>query len=979
MSNKLDDNIIQKYLFINADKIYEKINGDNKLAPTINSKKTKLLSKNRKSLNLTKKEAASIIARQHELLSANMAPTADSAIELFADPKRDNYFINSAYTINHNIIFTKNNTKYSFNIDALNRAANSNPDGFGGKFVFHKVSIVNKSKDAFTAKANFQITFHIAFNFFEDLKEDLIFGTNIANPDAPAEKISVLNLLYPYYDKKVAKDIPKKVLESKTGNGLILNQVLDMSPGARDYFKQTSTALDNIKQIHKNYHLTFYKHSINLFKSGEATLKPFDSELVLDFIAYEADPQVNENKDPNTPTISNNLFSLLFSQRVDNSVGLEIEKIVKTATKDKYYGKNLFDVFSDVLKSYNKSIQNLELAIRCKKENKDIKFDTVSIAPNDPQFTKLANEKSNEIREKIKKLVEEFSVNLFRAIINSLDIYEFDLDSSNIIAYEQQNFWEAFLKSFSGNFETSVGLGSFLGGSGVLAATGIAATGGAALLIGAGAGVLAAGVGGAISAATAEGEVINKGILLLRDSGDKLVITKSPKGTNHYSDFISGRVKQAGMQAATTARVARAGGYVDTDPQSAAQAAVDRAMKAGSKESVTKSFTLKEEERKITSETQQIKVQFILFGQLIELINSLRGTEDINIVIGGKTIPQDSNFNSLFLNYYYVPIDYYKFLQFLNTKIIQREGYNYNSEVFLREIVETFLKETVLQDGVVSGIIKDLIPTNVVTSVHLVDDSKAKDFLDKCEDDIVDDAQYNALKKSFILSKNLEPAKQQGRKLKKIYTITADEEIKYYNFYAEYNDWRFRYKTGQPNTSALFQEFIISKYQMPCLRTKAVDAYGSILINKNLHFSRKDNPNLLTGQTIDNSALLRLPYVVSGAYKPYIFFFLDVSSFIFVAPPDKRDGSMDTVDTFGYSGLYIIKNSSFEYNFQLLDNNNAPLFPNEKSKCELVGQLITYGDGLVPHMNDNKPFTTQDLTKLCTDPQPVSPEPAEEQ
>lgn len=934
---KLDDNILQKYLFINADKIYDKVKKDNTIKPA-QEPKIKLLA-NKRSPALNKKEAATIITRQHELLSANMAPTSESAIELFSDPKRDNYFINGSYTINHNIIFTKNNTRYSFNIDQLNQAANSNPDGFGGKFVFHKITIVNKSKDAFTAKSNFQVTFHIAFNFFEDLKENVIVGTNITSPEAPAENISVLNLLYPYYDKRVPKNISNKILESKTGNGLILNQVLDMSPGANDYFKQTVSALDNIKQIHKNYHLTFHKHSINLFKSGESTLKSFDSELIIDFIAYEADPETNQNKDPNTPTVSNNLFSLLLS--TESGVGAEF---VFAATRKKTKKDDIFSIFSSVISQYNKTIQNLELAIKCKKEGKDVK--TLIANPNilfkneinpnssNSEFTEQINEAITTIREKIKKLSGEFSINLFRTIINKLDIYQFSVDSSHIVQYEQSQFFDSFLKTFSGNFETSVGLG-------VLASTLGFASGGTSVLATVGANAAIS----AFQAANDGGQVINKGVVLLR-STFPAKIDKLKAKNDQYLDVVLGNKSLLKALTQDAAAVSKSvGDYIE------------------------KGKTIKET-------GQDVTIQFVFFGQLISLINSLPGAEDINIVIGGKTIPQDSNFNSIFLNYYYVPIDYYKLLQFLNTKIVQREGYNYNSEVFLRELVDTFLKETVLQDGVISGVIKDLIPTNVVTSVHLVDEKKAKDFLDVVEDDIIDDAKYNDLKKKLILSKNLEPAKQQNRKLKKIYTIMADEEIKYYNFYAEYDDWRFRNRTGQPNTSQLFQEFITSKYQMPCLRTKAIDAYGSILINKNLHFSRKDNPNLMTGQTIDNSALLRLPYVVNGSYKPYIFFFLDVSSFMFVAPPDKRNGSLDTVDTFGYSGLYLIKNSSFEYNFQLLDNNNAPSFPNEKSKCDLVGQLITYGDGLVPHMNGNKPFTAQDLTNLCTDPQPIDGEPA---
>jgi len=964
MSNVLDDNLIQKYLFINADRIYNKIiEGGVSLSPD-KDMQTKLLSKSTLGKKHDRKSASLLISRQHELLSANLAPTEQSALELFRDPKTENFFINNGYAISHNLIFSRNKQKYIANIDTINTAVNENVDGFGGRFVFHKLDIVNRSKDAFTTKANFQVTLHIAFNFFEDLKEEIITGINLNNPSSSVERFSVLQLLYPFFNKNAPSDVSNAAKSLKGGNGIILNQVLDMTPGYNTYFKNTVSALNSSKQIHKNYHLTYYKHSINIFKSNEATLKPFDSELVIDFVAYEADDRVNNAKDDNIPTISSNMYSLLTKEPPNSIVGLEVGKL---ATNKKYQdAKSAFVLFNSIVKDLNKQIQNLEFVVSCyKNEKQDItnKVD-VGIKPTDPKFEETAKKRISELRDQINKITQEFSTNLFKAIINKLDLYSFRINAGNLIEYQDATRWESALKTLSGGFGATATVAS-------LATTTGLATGGTSLIVG---GVALAGAA-VYSAATAEGNVFGKGVATLRDEFNRsITINKiGSKGQDKYASLVLNAIKNNQVNNSPFLFDQRQQ-IIDKQPE---EIKLEKTVQLYTDEETKKKiFELNEDKFKIESSEQDLDINFILFGQLVDLIPK---TDDTNIVIGGKTIPNDSELNCTYLNYYYVPIHYEKFLKFLKQKILDRSDFNYNSEVFLREITETFLKETILKDGVISDVLKDLVPTSVSMNVHLVDGTSTacNDFLNNAEGDLLDNANFTKIKKAFVLSKNLTPNKST-KQLKKIYTITADEDIKYYNFYNAYSEWfKVNKPRGSPNTSAEFQEFIVSTYGIPCLRTKTVDTYGSILIGKNLTFTRKDNPNFTTGQLLDNSSQLRLPYVVNGKYKPYIYFFCDVASFMFIAPPDKRNGIFDTSDTFGYGGLYLVKNSSFEYHFQLLDSNNAPIFPNEKSKCELVGQLITYGDGVVPGLDKDKTGATKTLAQRCSDPQSVSDEPAE--
>jgi hypothetical protein len=952
MSNIISNDLIQKYLHINADKIFKQIVEDAAKQPIIDTK-TKLLNKEALKKSLSKEESSKIITRQHELISANMAPSPESAYELFADPKSQNFFINSGYIISHNLIYSKNNSKYTFNLDEINKNVNLDKDAYGGRFIFYKINIVNKSTNAFTAKSNYLITVHILFNFFDDLKENLISARNIFNPEETRE-FSVINLLYPEYDKRNTSNT-NTVNEQRNGNGLILNQVLNISPGT-DYFKETKKAIGST-EIHKNYHLTFRKHSINIFKSQEPAFKVFDSELVLEYASYEVDESVNQSRDLNTPSLNNNMYTLLTREDASNNIfsgvpklGAQLSKEVQKAQQAGDYSiakKSAFQAFYDFIKNYNKELENIQRSVKCKEAGVTFTGDQI-INPglSLEDFKKQAADKIKLINENIEKLKEELSVYLFRYIINNLDIYEFEINSSELVKFSNADWLDAAIKSFSGNFGTATTAG-MIGGAIV----------GPAAAIGIAQGVNA--VNAAIQGAMADGEVLERGSTVLRDSFRGIKINKIfNKGYDNYSDFILGRVKTARPTVGNTSTLAGRDSIYDREEQKRA-AQQNEQLKGDAKtlDETIKSET--EKARTIEDENEIIKVRFTLFGELIDIMPK---DDNVSVVIGGKTVPTDRSLNSVFLNYYYLPIDYYKLLNFLNEKIVKSYKLTYSSEVFLREIVDAFLKDPVISEGATTSAIKEIIPTHVTTNVHLVDGASQayKDFLNNSETNILADDAYKKLKTNFILSKNLNPRK--GKKnLKKIYTITGNEEINYYNFYEGYKSWKKKTYPTEVDTTVLFQEYMIKNYSMPCIRTKPTDIYGSILINKNLTFSRKDNPNLVTGQTLDNGGLLRLPYNVAGAFKPYIFFFLDVASFMFVAPPDKRNGKLELSDTFGFNGLYLIKNSSFEYMFQLMDSNNAPTFPNEKSKCELEGILITYGDGRLPTTNELPSTVEKDL------------------
>lgn len=956
-----DPDQIQRFLFINSDAIVKKISNDRNIQPVFKDT-TALIKTSVK--NLSPRDAAEVIMRQHELISGVCAPSADSAKELFRDFQEPDYAIEKGYNIEHNIIFTKKEgnlvNKFMFNIEKVNDEVNGSllsqvgpPTQQDFKFLFHKINIVNKSKDAFTAKSNFQITLHIAFSFVEDIKENIIVAKSLDG--SIQTKTNVLNLIYPFYVTNTPL-VGNQEKEVKSGDGIILNQILTMDPTNETFFANTREALGGKKQIHKNYHLTYQKHSINIFKNNNSSvLTDFDSELVIDFIAYEADENPSPIKQDNTPTMNNNLYSLIANLKGKDAVG------------DFFTGqpdKTVFQQFSQTLSNNQARINLYETAIKCKREGKPLPAGTG--LKNDKkttldQFSEEARKEISKIRDANQTLREQFNVNLFRYMIDNLDIYTVPIKRRSLVELKDAAVLEAFLGTFGG----AIGL-TVIGGV-LLASFGIV-TGGVGFLIAAG---VAAAAGG-VSAATAENQVFSKGIALLRDGFNVGDITRTAKG-QYYSRLDAKRVDAARRKDEDS------GAAIEGVPLPLAAAnEEDRLRKASAAKadaaSTDEAIKLQKQEATKVEEDDLdsfINAEFILFGQLIEVLP----IKDSFLLFGGKAVISDAEINSNFLNYYYTPIHMQKVLDFLNENIVKRNNLTYSNEAFIRDITENLLKKSIQLDGALIPLFKELVPTHVNMSVILTDDSNndTTTFINNIKNESILGPNFAKIKSNLIKAKNL--SSTRGTKFRKIYSITSDEDVKYYNFYKGFENWFNNKFSPRPvyNSNA-FQEFIIEKHSIPCLTIKAVDTYGTILKDtKNIIFNRKDNANLVTGQTLDNSALLRLPYNFSAPFKSYMFFFVDVGSFMFVSPPDKRNGAIDIEDTFGFSGLYLIKNSSFEYNFQINSNDGGITAGNETSKAEFTGQLITYGDGIAPATGG---APSRSPTIACSGSAPVNAAPA---
>ena len=942
MSNVLDEKLQQNVLFYNTDIIYRKIKSDLNLAPEIGSI---IPFNNRgKNENLDAGEAQLLSTAQAQIFAGYSAPTEESAVELFADPEKNNFFIESGYHIEHKFIIFINNLPYIFDIDEINRKVN--PIGKDPKFFIHKIEIINKAKDAFTIKSNFQIVLHVAFNYFEDLTESLIEVKPLQN-GLEAAKIPLLKLIYPLYQSgDFASSLSNKQKEIKTGYGLILNQIFHMD--SKEYFEKTKEGLDtNI--IEKNYHLTYFKHDFEVFKSNKSVLVPFENELKINYISYESEIQnTTTNSDPKTDKIvdnyNENLYKLIFNEFTRYNPSFNIVVTSTNTVSQQFFG---------ALKKYTEAITDLEKYITCVELGKALPKDFLK----NPALIRVGREletsgsvtnvdrikTARKVIEQLKNQVTQLKINLStylaKRIMDNLQHYKITVKKSEITDYKEADDFEEFIKIFSDGFTSSAiagGIaGSFLGGP-----------------VGAGIGTAAAIIGNtgysAYKATTTSGDVYFKNISTLRESfrNKKIQKTKSPSQNLAFPGLSAPPDISKQTDDDIRKSLVISGGQVD---------AIKNSFESLSNQTVDDN-TIEDD----------FDLKFVFFGDLLNII-PLDSTA--RIILGGKNFFQNFQGEQVFVNYYYTPISLASLANFLKQKIIDNPNYYYSSETFIRDIVDNLLKNAIISSGIVNEFFKDVVPTSLNTNVFCVPITKNVQL--ESITDIVSKLDMTSLenikkaKSSFIKELIIKKTDPDIIKFKKYYVIAAQEEYKYYNYFSQFKVYLEKIAEAPYNkpTQESFQRFINKLIYAPCINIKSIDEKGSILKTKNLNFKRIDNQNLQTGVFLDGGGIFRYPYEFSADFKAYTSFFLDIGSLIFVTPPERRNGTIGLVNTFGYAGLYILKDYHFEYVFQS-GNNNGISFPNENSRLMLGGYMVSYGDG-VAKINAGKE------EKFCEDFKPT--------
>lgn len=288
----VDENVIQRMLFTAADIIQQKGNFEN----------TGTITLNKDSLG-SRANKLKALRNQAQLLSDSIVPTGEIARSLFADSS-GSVSIDSDYYIKNYVLMNMYESGranlYYFDIDVAN---NTNI----GRFFISKVVIKNNSTSSYTLRANFQVSLKIYFTSFEDLIGKYVTINKVGAPQI-SQQVPILYLLYKFMDRR---ELPSELRESVDKTGIIYNQTLYMKDGTR--FDKFSNAYG--KKVSKNYHLSYHKHSFDVFKSGTPFYKYYENELSIDYIAFES-PELSksEREKLNVPTPNGNLYELAVSE-----------------------------------------------------------------------------------------------------------------------------------------------------------------------------------------------------------------------------------------------------------------------------------------------------------------------------------------------------------------------------------------------------------------------------------------------------------------------------------------------------------------------------------------------------------------------------------------------------------------------------------------------------------------------------------------
>ena len=939
MANKVDPDLVQRYLALQSVRIRDDMKSAAKnmindlMYPgqilTLGTDPVSQIGTTPQPINFKKtldqKESAKARHVEHQLLSLNPIPSVEAGMELFANSAKQES-INFSYSIHNSIMLDMFGDLYYFNIDEANNSAAAH-----GKFFISKFTLNNKAKDSFTAKSNYVLTLNIAFTYFDDLLEENVVCRSFLDPKKTI-KLPLIKILYKNFD--VRTDIPTQAKQIKDSTGLYFNQVLKLKD---DRFRDTISDID--ANVNRTLHMTFYKHEFNVFQNQEPLLYSYENELVIDYVSYEAD-------------ITERLITSQFTQgAVSNLYDLLEEKGIVEGLQKTYDDQNLTSLAFALgaIEKQKKEFTKAQLKLNCI----DI-YESLSDADKKTsQLATFGNEKKKDIQAEIKSITDlmaAYKGNLDRTLIyyilSKCSKYKITADIEGDLQYQisRETWYHAI--GWSGAFT----IGLAVAGIATLAI----ATGGTALL--AGQVLLSTNMLGA-------GAAITRGLTYdptTYKAPEQLNFTKvigSPidvqnAGSNdelqtkikEMKDAIAKEIAQVRKAAAQPIPSGTASARVVT----ISQADIDTLAKIKEKQLNETIRKLESGEVLFEDDQKTVELPFILYGDLIKLIKK-PGDASLLVICGGKLIPQndDGTINS-YMNLAHMPISLNKLWTFLQDRIAKNESRSghYNSEQFLRDTHDVLLKGAMRSaDAVLDAQYKHYIPGNMYmnSGVHAMGDS-FNSLMNKYSLNLFDDENVKEFKKSFIKSKNIINRSSNSANLAKVYTIGTSEDMRYFDYYEGYKGWALENKKQRTNyASNEFQEYMIKEHLTPCVLIRYTANDETILKKKNVSFNRIDNQNLTTGNIIDGQPIFRLPYSFSSEFKPYVSFFLDIGSLIFISPPQSR--SEVNINTFGFGGLYLIKESKLEYTFQKLEGG-APSLPNEDAKLTLGGYMLTHGDAI---------------------------------
>lgn len=909
----IDDRTVQRLLFVTSDLIGNAIfNYGQELGERV-SKLFAIPSQGYPYLDENQQITA--MRRQQQLLADTSVASGQSAIELFSDSEEKT--IETTYCINHYIVLFFGDIPYVINIDDLNK---NNRNIF-----ISKIDIKNRSKDSFTAKSNYLVALKVNFTTFDDLLDYTITARHAYDKNQSI-KIAAMHLLYKFFDINIGTQQDRQLPDP---TGIFINQTLTLL----DKKKYSNTIGVFGPVLAKNYHLTYHKHNIDVFKSDEPINKLFENELTIEYIAYEADgvdKPISKEMNQIIPKVNSNLYNLLDYKEISKSGLAKVFANRKFNERGQVVENDVFYSMSDILGEFKKisnEVDELQRKLNCEDG-------TVAGKQKDD-----INIKIEKLRKKLQYLKTYSNRSLIFTILRLCQVYKLVIPANLTGEYEKSAFWENFKQNFSwSDLLTKAGEGALIGVS-TTAYTGL--------------GSIAGGVAGA-----AAGMALYLGVLAL-GSNQTILVRKDLNITQIRNEVR--RITSPGLSSSTEDQASKfaiepADKFLDiaSGKTSAVETTdgSDLAVLNGTSESADKK--MKEMMSKLalnalpesSSDVKEIDIFFTTFGELIKILTILDPSRNLRIISGGYTMNIDAGIGEgTYNNFAALPITLNSLSQFLYRMIEQTDrSLNYDSELFFRDCYENLIKAIVNDGQTILPSLQNATPPNIkiTSTLHVADNYTWFKNVNLLQEEPFRDFRIN-----FVKTKNFKFADNTKKQITKMYVIGCHQEIKYYDFYKEYNDWVDKnypkvYTKGN-YASEGFQRFIFDNHTMPCILLKNVSVKESILKKKYLNFSRIDNPNLNTGNFINKSGLVRYPYQIKGDFKIFMSFFLDVGSYLFVAPPFSK--LENQVNMFGFGGLYIIKSADFEYFFQRIEDGRITI-PNLESKYSLDGVMISHGDSI---------------------------------
>jgi len=888
----LDPNLIQRYLYIVSDKIQSKV------SPSQEDSLKNLVYQLMPPASSSEYDALYGIQKIFSNIPVKNGTMADI---LFSD-NLSNITKDIDYIISHKIMFFIGSEPVYFNIDDINRT--------NKKIFISNISIKNASKDIFTLKANYKVSLKINFTDFENLVEKNIHATSVNDPSMFI-KASILQVLYPFLDypgNQYSKQVPDP-------NGFYIVQTLKFLGDTKKKLLDAGCPTE----YSKNYHLTYYKHSFEVFKNEEPIVSIFDNELNAEFVAYETDGtdnMVNKAIEKYVPKTNTNIFKLLNSKTIfkkDLSTVLKIEQ-------------QTFEEIVAKVNELNETIKGLYNISTCQKN---------ATVEQRQQVSKDINATKKEIQ----RLYKTSNELLYYIILDSVQTWTLDTPDDVWPIYEIGNFSEALSDKLTiAGLLQSAAIGATTGMSGGVTGVGVGALTGVGLY-----------AGYSIVSSIMSTKIIQKNIAMstIRDAynADDL---KKIEGSFMQSIGVGESVEslQLNMNAA------RAQEYV---------VMLKNQLTTG--EAISKKLLLNIPDGDPQGAKQSIR--FTTLGQILGLIMSMDEIrEKCDVVCGGYTLDVDIEKNeTYYINFANLPISMQNLEAFLNQVLLKKDDKNlfYSSDNFIKDLFEYVVKSVVKDGEIALTSMTNSTPKNTKLVSHSIRGPKLSLGASKIDTKTLFD---NIQEKKNIFNTNKEG-------IIKLYIIGSFEEVKYTDFYGAFR----QYMSGQLTqgsrsrqyNSFEFQKFINEKFEIPCILLRKISNSESILKKKYIQFTRLDNKNLETGQFLNGAGLMRQPYQFSADFKAFMSFFVDIGSYVFVAPPLNGTGII-TSNMFGYGGLYILKNSSMEYNFQKLKDDNISI-PNFDSKCTVTGYIISHGDNI----SNLKDQTLDNASTGCPDDRPSTP------